>query len=145
MRRLDQRLNARRVHVDRAFDDLKRTFVGADLPGDELIMEAMTRLSEWRKRHDDGTLGNAPEVVVTERLRWSYGDGRKQHVLVPQDRYLEVLREVGGAARLNDIARFFDVSKATARRKLDGLAMQGKVSVAGEGSRREYALVGGDR
>jgi hypothetical protein len=133
MRRLDQRLNARRVHVDRAFGHLKRTVEGADLPGDELLMEAMLRLSTWRKRHEEGTLGNSEPVVSEPRAR-------KPHVLVPQDRYLEVLREVGGSALLNDIARFFDVSQATARRKLDGLVMQGKVRVAGEGSRREYAV-----
>lgn len=59
----------------------------------------------------------------------SYATGRKRHVVVPQERYLEVLDEVDGAAWLDDIAEFLNVHPGTARRKLDGLVAQGKVTV----------------
>jgi predicted ArsR family transcriptional regulator len=59
----------------------------------------------------------------------SYATGRKPHVRVSQDRYLEVLDEVEGTAWLDDIAEFLNVHPSTARRKLDGLVAQGKVTV----------------
>lgn len=51
---------------------------------------------------------------------------RKPHVRVPQQMYLDFLRE-NGSHSLADLASIFDVSEATARRKLDGLIHQGKV------------------
>lgn len=66
--------------------------------------------------------------------------GRKPHVRVPQNEYLRVLAEVGGTAILDDIAEHLDVSTATARRALDGLAHQGKVAVQ-SGRNRAYALL----
>jgi len=51
---------------------------------------------------------------------------RKAHRHVDQDRYLEVLHDLEtGAGELDDFAEHFDVSPATARRKLDGLFAQG--------------------
>lgn len=61
---------------------------------------------------------------------------RKPHVHVEQDRYLDVIDEVGGEALLEDIAQFFDVSETTARRNLDGLVAQGKLDKIG----RSYVL-----
>ena len=53
---------------------------------------------------------------------------RKRHVDVPQERFLEVLQEVGDAP-LDHVAEYLNVSESTARRKLDGLVVQGKLSV----------------
>jgi predicted ArsR family transcriptional regulator len=64
---------------------------------------------------------------------------RKPHVHVDQEEYVTVLDEVGGAARLDDIAEHFDVSEATARRKLDGLVAQRRVKLLRERP-REYGL-----
>lgn len=68
---------------------------------------------------------------------------RKPYTRVSQDRYIEVLREVGGSAALEDIAEFVDVSLGTARRQLDGLAYQGKVRVY-PGHLRTYELISAD-
>lgn len=70
-----------------------------------------------------------------------YAEGRKPHKRVDQSEYLRVLGEVG-VARCDDIAEHFDVSPATAKRQLDGLAHQGKVRIAGGASHgAEYELV----
>ena len=54
-------------------------------------------------------------------------DRKPQAHYPSQERYLEVIKEVDGATWLADIAEYFDVSEATARRKLDGLVAQGKL------------------
>lgn len=51
---------------------------------------------------------------------------RKQHTRIPQDAYLDYLKEHGSHS-LWDLAIVFDVSEVTARRKLNGLIYQGKV------------------
>lgn len=50
---------------------------------------------------------------------------RKPHVYVDESEYLRVIREVG-IFHLEDIASYLNVSSSTARRKLDGLVVQGK-------------------
>jgi DeoR/GlpR family transcriptional regulator of sugar metabolism len=57
---------------------------------------------------------------------------RKPHVKVEQHYYLDFLRDYGSHS-LYDLATTFDVSETTAKRKLDGLIGQGKVS-----SHREF-------
>lgn len=53
---------------------------------------------------------------------------RKQHVRAPdQDKFEEVIREVGGQCFLADIAEHFDISESTARRIMDGMVYQRKL------------------
>jgi hypothetical protein len=55
---------------------------------------------------------------------------RKPHVRAPaQEEFLRTIAEVGGSAHLEDLALYFDISDATARRSLDGLVVQGKLTV----------------
>lgn len=55
---------------------------------------------------------------------------RKPHVHAPsQEEFLRALDEVGGSAHLEDLAMYFDISDGTARRCLDGLVTQGRLSV----------------
>lgn len=69
---------------------------------------------------------------------------RKPHVVVPQEEYLEVHKELNKWwLTLEEIALHFDVSQSAARRKLDGLVYQGRMQVepGTAWTPRQYVLV----
>lgn len=76
---------------------------------------------------------------------------RKTYVRVPQSEYLNLLKTINRDGQpewccVEDIATYFDVSLATARRKLDGLVYQGFLEViAGRPGPREYRYVRNER
>lgn len=66
-------------------------------------------------------------LTLEEWLMTHDADGvRKPHVTIPQDRYLQHLRE-HGPQTLAELMEALDVSRTTASRKLEGLAYQGRV------------------
>lgn len=64
---------------------------------------------------------------------------RKPYVHVAHEQYMTAMREVGEAV-VEDIAEHFNVSEASARRKLDGLVAQGKLTVRSGRLRTYYYL-----